>query len=469
MMEPHFFIPRANLKTLRTSGLLLAALACGVWVVVSEAAGLRATLLPLLAFAVGIMILRWPFLGLVLLVALFPIQQLTTMELFSSASMLLGGLTLVAYLFQQRAENFKILNHGRWLFSFCLVFLFLIILSELRRDVQSTRLWSLTYLQLVIFVWLTTQLLCSARRTQILMYVFIAFSLISGFTSLWDYARLGGQYLRVQGLVGNANELALYMGVAICFSLYFLFNQKTLVGKLVHFSLICVLTFIILISGSRGGVLFVSLAAGYMIVRSLGLKKAALALLVVAMLIGIMVPLLPAEYPARYAGIPQAIIEQADTVGLRIDYWHLAIRAWEQSPLLGIGTGGYVSYIDSYLALPIGRRAAVPHNMYLTVLAEEGLIGLTVFMGILLVSAVYYLKADLRSQRGKRRIFSLVVAWESVFLLLLMTGVKGSIQYYKPLWLAFGLSAVLYRLTSLPGEDAGSGSQEAGGKQSCDR
>jgi len=69
---------------------------------------------------------------------------------------------------------------------------------------------------------------------------------------------------------------------------------------------------------------------------------------------------------------------QGDT--LRLEIWRDTLRVWQKRPLLGVGNANLAAY---YLTYGTGRRPAWvlmgkahPHNTYLGILAENGLLGL---------------------------------------------------------------------------------------------
>jgi hypothetical protein len=75
----------------------------------------------------------------------------------------------------------------------------------------------------------------------------------------------------------------------------------------------------------------------------------------------------------------------ASGVGNRYDYWRVAIDAWQEHPLAGVGAGGYDK---PYFAQ---RRTAEairqPHSLPLQVLTELGIAGALLFVGTLLAIA----------------------------------------------------------------------------------
>lgn len=67
----------------------------------------------------------------------------------------------------------------------------------------------------------------------------------------------------------------------------------------------------------------------------------------------------------------------------RIEYWNSALELWRLNPILGAGSGGFAVYItgnDIHLW---------PHNIFLEILAEFGIIGALLFLSFLLYPIVY--------------------------------------------------------------------------------
>jgi O-antigen ligase len=101
----------------------------------------------------------------------------------------------------------------------------------------------------------------------------------------------------------------------------------------------------------------------------------------------------------------------------RYTMWAAAAGMWRERPLTGVGLKGFPEHRDSHssLALSSGsetdgagtgyRRQPLlsPHNMYLLVLAEQGLLGLLTLAGswlALLVLGLRRLRAERRAEGG---------------------------------------------------------------------
>ncbi|MGB9184669.1 MAG: O-antigen ligase family protein [Solirubrobacteraceae bacterium] len=108
----------------------------------------------------------------------------------------------------------------------------------------------------------------------------------------------------------------------------------------------------------------------------------------------------PALGLLAYVATPAALTERFATltssgaeIATRSDIWHSAVTIWEHHPLLGVGVGGFpIAYstvnIPGKLYLPNTIFAPPPHahNLVLNILAEQGLIGLAAFVGLMIIA-----------------------------------------------------------------------------------
>jgi O-antigen ligase len=76
---------------------------------------------------------------------------------------------------------------------------------------------------------------------------------------------------------------------------------------------------------------------------------------------------------------------EGGNLGGRFQIWMAGVHAFTQRPLMGYGTGRFIDAITPEL----GSKALVAHNSFLSVLVEEGLVGLILYMTMLL-SVFYY-------------------------------------------------------------------------------
>ncbi|HSN17278.1 MAG TPA: O-antigen ligase family protein [Gammaproteobacteria bacterium] len=72
------------------------------------------------------------------------------------------------------------------------------------------------------------------------------------------------------------------------------------------------------------------------------------------------------------------------SVGQRLEMWHVAWRLFLKAPVVGVGTGGYMSsaqkLVDEGTAPPITSIYDHPHNEFLDALSSRGLVGLAALL-----------------------------------------------------------------------------------------
>ena len=199
------------------------------------------------------------------------------------------------------------------------------------------------------------------------------------------------------------------------------------------------MTLAIILSGSRGGILFCIPVLAWQLWR-LGWKNIPIMLLFGVSLL-YLVSFLPVEYVGRIKQIPQSIFAQSDTVGLRFELWKYAIHLWQQKPILGIGTGMFV-YLSDQSPVLRGLKNLQAHNTYITYLAENGIVGLALFLIIIIRSMINF--EYVAHLKGKLIQFkNLAITWESILMIFLLNGIKGNLNANKIMWFSFAISIVL--------------------------
>jgi O-antigen ligase len=209
-------------------------------------------------------------------------------------------------------------------------------------------------------------------------------------------------------------------------------------------------------SWSRGAWFGAAAAVGVVLVmRS---RRAALAgllallLLLTATLLGTVTPnLVPAAVSARLQDLPttlgfsdvlsQPVTDENFAVVERVAHWVAAIRMWEMAPWLGVGPGNFAA-VYPMVRLPRWEDAlGHAHNIYLNVLAETGLVGLTFFLAWWIAVFIWVLRRWHQWQReGATRSAALaigvvgVLAYLSIHSFFDNLFVQG-MQLHIALWL----------------------------------
>ena len=109
-------------------------------------------------------------------------------------------------------------------------------------------------------------------------------------------------------------------------------------------------------------------------------RKLRVSLLIgVVVLAGVGYALLPAAEKARFANIGKD-----NTSVQRLDYWRAGVKMIEHHPILGVG---YFNFAPVYAAQDTSKlwhgKAQLPHNIFIQVGTDAGLVGLFVFLALI--------------------------------------------------------------------------------------
>lgn len=247
----------------------------------------------------------------------------------------------------------------------------------------------------------------------------LAWGLISSFfLSQLSTARDNKQWVAFSmviliGLLATTKRAHLAFGLAACLVMYILFNRE---------------------SGSFG-ILF-------------KLCIVAVLLLLVLYFVSLYIPAISAVLD-RFQGM-----SDDETFGGRSDYYSICIEMWKESPLAGHGWGSFTQTLYQsgisdlkrlYLAGNLTQKA---HNVYLQLLAEEGALGLLIFLIMAFAGVIRaYLCADVKRTAERRldRADSLGVLAVGVQVFFLMYCITGNPLYdlvEYSIYLLLGLSYV---------------------------
>ncbi|MDZ7372429.1 MAG: O-antigen ligase family protein [candidate division KSB1 bacterium] len=160
----------------------------------------------------------------------------------------------------------------------------------------------------------------------------------------------------------------------------------------------------IILTYSRTGFLVLGVAVLGTLFYRRGWGKA-LVVVVVALAVGLLAP------QAFWQRMATIVTDREGSS--RIFLYAAAIRMIKASPLWGVGYGGFQHLVNQYYPLPTGTVSGSPHNIYLDVWAETGILALLVFLALLATSiaALHRLRRELVSLSAlESRLFALELA-----------------------------------------------------------
>jgi O-antigen ligase len=403
-------------------------------------------LLGIAAIIVLLIIFAHPYLGIAFMIASLPLgiyTQIPGFENFSSITAIFGLLTLVFYVFKNPRHFLRVNIKDTFLYI-GVIFLIISFSAGIVLPISYGINYPLTYIQLLILIWLTGCLFDSRQKIETFMKFFIAGNFLGIILSLRTYSvvNIGGDINRLAGTVGNANEFGIYLSIAVIMCVYMSITTSRLLIRILYFTLIIPFIATIILSGSRGAILFLVMVIAIQLLRLLK-RKAFLLIVIIGAFIGaylIARSYLPTGFTQRIESIPNDILNSSDTIGLRYKLWQFGLTLWWEKPILGIGPGMF-QYYEGFSGI-YGQRALVAHNMYVTLLVENGIIGLFIFIFILFKSLFNY-ERTIRFSVNQEFVKELAITWEAIMLVLLLNGLKGEFEPNKVLWLCIGLSMVV--------------------------
>ena len=256
------------------------------------------------------------------------------------------------------------------------------------------------------------------------------------------------ELVRLSGTVGDANEFAaaLVAGLVLSLALAIALRRAPLArGALLLAAGVCVLG--IFLSLSRGGLiaLFVALVAAVAFAGRWRTLVSAGAVLLALATVGWFAFVATPDQRDRVTNV------QEGGSG-RSDIWTVGMRMVRDNTVEGVGAGNFQTSSVHYLIEPgalrrddqIIERPKVAHNMYLHVLAELGVVGLVLFLGVIFwalscawrAARLYGAHGDLRMEVIARGVLIALIG-------LLTADFFISGQFAKQLWLLLGLCPAL--------------------------
>ena len=318
--------------------------------------------------------------------------------------LLQGLLVLSSAYFVSRAGDLKWWNAGRFLaFNLPLFYLPLLIIRHKKQKPQIKNI--------ILGVYFIS-----------LSLLGIAFhNLYFGKLTSWHLTAFGESYI----------GLSIYISFSIIFLLYYLICTKSkIILKTFYFFLLTLFIIGLILCPSRGilySFVLVLVIVFFKILmdKNISFKKI---LFVCFLIISILAICFLIFKKADVEGfgvkriIPNMVSDQS-SMQIRIQYYRDAIENFMQKPLIGAGVGMF-SYEH-------GSKGAYPHNIFLEIAAEYGLIGIIIFCPFLIY--LFYLALKLIKNIPLGNLFLIIPLW--FLIIFLDTIVSGSIANNRNIWL----------------------------------
>ena len=286
-----------------------------------------------------------------------------------------------------------------------------------------------TYIQLFALVWIIWEIVRTAEKAESLMLAYCLGAYVSIADALQRFAS-GRDFGGVQRFTGgnlNPNEFGAYLALGIPIA-WFLFLKRRGIVRIVVAAYLPLATLALLLTASRNAFLagVVALSVVPLTASRRSLRSWAVAVIVLLLGIGLAAVVVPEATWNRIVSTQAEI--SAGTFGGRGIIWAAGLEVFQDRPLLGFGSGAFENAVEPLL----GPRGEAPHNVFLAVAVEQGLIGLSIFIAMLCASVrlIVGLAPPLRN------------VWAVTMLIWLIGSMSINWQYGKVTWLLFALLAV---------------------------
>jgi O-antigen ligase len=300
---------------------------------------------------------------------------------------------------------------------------------------EGTLLQTVTYIQLLVMVWLIWELAARGREQIRLMQAYVLGTFVSGIDTVYLFlSHQESVYQRYAGARLDANDLGLIMALSIPVSYYLLIQSKGMTAWVYRLQLGLAGT-TILLTASRGAALasFVALAIVPLTHARLTTRQRIAILLTVSLLVCGALLFVPSTSWERLSTIPKEFSQ--GTLTGRTVIWTAGWELFRGHPILGVGSNAFRLTVSRILAEPIqvdetgSPQAPAAHNTFLSVLVEQGVVGFALFCALLSVLAL-----------SVRRLPPFPQKLWIVVLGVWIVGVSGlTWEMRKPTWFFFGL------------------------------
>ncbi|MDH4180213.1 MAG: O-antigen ligase family protein [Armatimonadota bacterium] len=260
---------------------------------------------------------------------------------------------------------------------------------------------------------------------------------------------LSGEHWRIHGTFDDGPFHAIYVVTVVSLSLCWLLRTRNRWIQAGLCALIALLLVNLIGTASRGGVmgLVVVLAVFWV---GLGMRRKwvlAAGLVGCAAGVFLVAAILPQVPLRRYV---QLSPKDDPTTQIRVGLYSVGMGMIADHPVLGVGTGNWMRNYQRYATADTFKETTYhPHNTYLQILAENGLLGMAVYLLLLSFTTYQFVLALRRTPDRDGRLP--ILAAMGAFLAFAAFATTSNVMENETYWIFIGFSIVASQLpTSKP-------------------
>lgn len=311
-----------------------------------------------------------------------------------------------------------------------------------------------TWKQTIWLMLITTTLLCLLSVYQLVTNNYQQdFFLLA--TIQMDQA-LGATALpRVGGPVNAPNLWAQVLVALSTLVMFRILHERQTIKKFAAVVMLGIFVYIVLNTYSRGAYLVMAINA-LLILFILKKRFNPLILIAIVTIAVILFPLLPATYRDRFTSLfvvtEENGVYQDTSLRGRSSEMLTGLAMFAEQPILGVGAGNYKPNYQRYaqlVGIEFRAEARDPHSLYVQLLAETGILGITTF----LIMALFLIEALNRACRAIEGSPPLIewLPWISSFRFAILSYLLTSIflhnAYIRYFWILVALALAGIQIT----------------------
>lgn len=370
---------------------------------------------------------RLTFLALWLLVFTIPFESMIVIPGLGTINRLVGIMCVGLAAFAV-AKNGVFRVPGVFLIVFAIYVLWSMTTFFWTIDPEQSMVGIKTLVQLLVFAWLIWEFAVQEREQTALLaaYVFGAYVSIA---SILYYFSLGIQssWFRYSAHGFDPNEIGLILALGVPIAWRLALTEKRWWLAPVYYLYVPLAFLAITLTASRTAFVVVLVAALYVLwtlSRAHWVSRLA-SLIIVLAAIGSLLFLVPEYSLERLSSLTSSVM--GGRLNIREYIWARGLSVFSEDPLLGIGITGFRTGVEQFKT-----GGFAPHNLFLSVLVEQGLIGLMLFLAVLIAAALHVMRMPALQSRMW---LMLIIAWGLGVMTL-------GWQNAKPTWFLFAMLAV---------------------------
>jgi len=419
-------------------------------------------LLPVMALPIGLLLVRRPDIGLLMVVFIIPLEDFHTafglpssFSVVKLLSLVVFGAAIVHFCVFRKLDRL-VSAPQNWLI---LLFLAATVVSSLVAIDPTAALSKTFKLARVLSLYvMTIHIIRTLTDLRRVVWAVMISGLICALYGIYNYhfnpAELGPEG-RITGMMGDPNVFAAAMVARLPLVLYVLMGERR-VGRRVLLALTAAaLLYGIVLSGSRGGFLALVFAMGLFVIRQ---KHKLVTLVLILALVPLLLNIMPFHIKERVGLVPTKYDTTDTSAERRQTYLEFGLQLFRQHPVTGVGLNGFSdAYARSqYRFLQESQTKRVAHNTYLEIATGAGLLGLIPFLGLFFISLREVVKAaqEMAHDWFLAGVANGIFAGFGGFLLAIFF---LTAYWEKTLWLLVALTVVMRQLSRITLNDAPKG------------